>query len=134
MSFNLGVLKADATPIDWASLETRMKPADMAADLWAVIWNNFKASIGTTWADWLHALDNQAHLMTLAGQTSSNPADLLAALFGQAVGSPYHRTLAAAVDAQAPAPGLPLTFSRFATDGLEHRFTIGRSVAAGRTI
>ncbi|MCX6879910.1 MAG: hypothetical protein NTW21_39815 [Verrucomicrobia bacterium] len=125
MTFNLSVLRADATPIDWAALETRLKPADLAADLWAVLWSNFKASIGTTWADWLHALDNQAHLMTLAGRASSNPGDLLAALFGQANGTPYRRTLAAAVDARAPAPGLPLAFSRFATDGLEHRFSVG---------
>jgi YD repeat-containing protein len=129
MAFNLSVLKADATPIDWAALRPYFKgavvPAKMSSDLWVPVWSNFRTTMGATWADWLHALDNQAHQMALAGQSCSNPADLLAALFSQAVNTPYRRTLAAAVDAQAPAPGLPLTFSRFATSGLEQRFRVG---------
>lgn len=125
MAFNLSVLKADATPIDWTALESRFRPADMAPELWAAVWANFKSTVGTTWADYLRALDTQAHLLALANQPSYDAGDLLSALFSQAVGAPYRRTLAAAVDAQAAAPALPLQFSRFATDGLEHRFTIG---------
>lgn len=125
MAFNLSVLRADATPIDWAALESRFRPAEIPSDLWAAIWANFKFTIGPTWAGYLRALDTQAHLLALAQQASHNAADLLAAVFSQAVGAPWRRTLAAAVDAQAPAPGLPLQFSRFATDGLEHRFTAG---------
>ena len=125
MAFNLSVLKADATPIDWTALESRFRPADMASNLWAAVWANFKSTVGTTWADYLRALDTQAHLLALANQPSYDAGDLLSALFSQAVGAPYRRTLAAAVDAQAAAPALPLQFGRFATDGLEHRFTVG---------
>ena len=125
MSYNLFVLKADSILIDWTELEARLRPTDLAADLWAAVWSNFKSSIGSTWADYLRALDTQAHLLALANQPSYDMGNLLAALFSQAIGAPYRRTLAAAVDAQAPAPALPLQFSRFATDGLEHRFTVG---------
>ena len=125
MSYNLFVLKADSILIDWTELEARLRPTDLAADLWAAVWSNFKSSVGSTWADYLRALDTQAHLLALANQPSYDTGNLLAALFSQAIGAPYRRTLAAAVDAQAPAPALPLQFSRFATDGLEHRFTVG---------
>jgi uncharacterized repeat protein (TIGR01451 family) len=125
MTFNLSVLKADATPIDWTTLESRFRPSDMDTNLWAAVWANFKLTVGNTWADYLRALDTQAHLLALANQPSYDAGDLLSALFSQAVGAPYRRTLAAAVDAQAPAPALPLQFSRFATDGLEHRFNVG---------
>jgi RHS repeat-associated protein/uncharacterized repeat protein (TIGR01451 family) len=125
MAFNLSVLKADATPIHWGALEPRFRPDDMAADLWAAVWANFKSTVGATWADYLRALDMQAHALALGGESSYNAGDLLGAVFSQAIGTPYRRTLAAAVDAQAPVPTLPLQFSRFATDGLEHRFTAG---------
>ena len=125
MSFNLEVLRADSTPIDWNSLEANFRPPDMAADLWAALWSNFQAVMGGTWAEYLRALDTQAHLLALSGQSSSDVGDLLAAAFSQAIGTSYRRTLAAGLDAQAPAPALPLRFSRFATDGLEHRFALG---------
>lgn len=125
MAFNLSVLKADSSPIDWPALEAKLRPADMAPDLWVAVWANFKAIVGGTWADYLHALDNQAHSLALSGQPSYDVGDMLGALFSQALGSPYRRTLAAAVDAQAPSPALPLQFSRFATDSLEQRFSVG---------
>ena len=125
MTFLLSVLNADATPIDWTALESRFQPTNIPPDLWAAVWTNFKTTVGTTWADYLRALDTQAHLLALANQPSYSASDLLTALFSQAVGAPYRRTLAVAVDAQAPVPALPLQFSRFATDGLEHRFTLG---------
>jgi RHS repeat-associated protein/uncharacterized repeat protein (TIGR01451 family) len=125
VSFNLEVLRADETPIVWSELESQFRPADMAADLWAALWSNFKSAVGSTWADYLRSLDNQANLLALAGQPSYDVADLLASLFSEAVGTSYRRTLFATVDASASAPALPLQFARFATDGLEHRFSLG---------
>ena len=125
MTYNLSALKADATPITWTNLEASLRPADMAADLWAALWSSFKASVGTNWADYLRALDTQASLLNQAGQSTYDPAEMLAAMFSRAIGTSYRRTLAAAVDAQAVAPALPLSFTRFIMDGLEQRFTMG---------
>ena len=125
MPFSLGLLVANLAPVDWAGLESKLRPPDMAADLWAAIWANFRALIGTTWADYLRVLNIQAYLRLTSGQPTADVAELLASLFSEAVGAPYRRTLAAAVDASAPAPALPLQFARFTTDGLEHRFSLG---------
>src|SRR5262249_27319303 len=63
--FHLGVLRADNTLIDWNPLELALRPSGMSLQLWAAIWNNFKANIGTTWADYLRALGRQSQLMAL---------------------------------------------------------------------
>ncbi|MEI7900625.1 MAG: chitobiase/beta-hexosaminidase C-terminal domain-containing protein, partial [bacterium] len=125
MEFKLEALRADATPMNWAELEPKFRPPDMADDLWAALWANFQWQVGSTWADYLRALNDQANLMAQSGGTTFDAATLVGGLFSQAAGSSYRRTLAAEVDAVAPAPTLPLQFSRFCTDGLEHRFTVG---------
>jgi RHS repeat-associated protein/uncharacterized repeat protein (TIGR01451 family) len=125
MNFKLEVLRADATPMDWATLEPKFRPPDMADDLWAALWANFQWQVGSTWADYLRALSDQANLMAQSGGATYDASTLVGAIFSHAAGSSYRRTLAAAVDARAPAPALPLQFSRFCTDGMEHRFTVG---------
>jgi YD repeat-containing protein len=125
MPFTLSLLRVDPTPIDWPALESQLRPPDMAADLWAALWANFKALAGNTWADYSRILNIQAYIRANSGQPTTDVAELLASLFSEAVGAPYRRTLFATVDASAPAPALPLQFARFTTDGLEHRFSLG---------
>jgi YD repeat-containing protein len=125
MGFSLGALRADATPIDWNALEASLRPPGMADDLWAALWRNFRDIMGTTWADYQRQVIKCGNSLDRSGQSGFRMADIIAAVFSEASGGAYRRTLASAVDAQAPAPGLPLSFRRFTTDGLEQRFGLG---------
>jgi YD repeat-containing protein len=125
MPFKLCLFTPRPDPIDWASLQSQLRPPDMAADLWGAIWANLLALIGNTWADYSRALAVAAFVHANSGQATVDVAELLAYHFSEAVGAPYRRTLFATVDASAPAPALPRQFARFTTDGLEHRFSLG---------
>ena len=125
MSFNLEVLRADNTAIDWNVIEAEVRPADLPPDLWTAVWSNFKALAGNTWAEYLHMLDRQANLLAQGGTPTYDLRDLFGAALSQASAGGLRQTLAASVDASASAPGLPLAFSRFALSSLEQRFTIG---------
>ncbi len=125
LSFALQVLRADASPVDWNDLATKLQPPNLDPALWAAIFANFKATVGNTWADYLRVLDAQANSLAQSGSPTLNHGGLLAAAIGRAAGSHLRQTLAASLDAYAPSPGLPLAFSRVALSGLEQRFTVG---------
>jgi len=125
MPFTLSILRVEPAPIDWDALQSVLHPTNIAPDLWAAIWANFTALLGSTWQDYARALNAAAVVRVNSGQPTTDVAELLASLFSEAIGAHYRRTLFAAVDASAPAPALPLRFARFTTDGLEHRFSLG---------
>jgi RHS repeat-associated protein/uncharacterized repeat protein (TIGR01451 family) len=125
LPFDLSIMTADATPIDWNAVEAEVRPADVNPDLWAVIWPNFKARVGTTWADYLRVLDDQATYLAQYGSVTYDVRELFSAIFGKASGAYLGGTLAWSLDAYSPARGLPLAFTRMAFDTLDQRFTIG---------
>jgi len=130
IAFGLGVLVADNTPVDWDAIESAIQPPSLEAGLWSALFSNFKAYCGTTWASFLRAMNNQATLLEQSGNSTYDMDEVFGAAFAQASAAYLTRTLSRSVDADAPAPGVPLTFTRYSTDALAHRFTIG---ALGRT-
>lgn len=62
-NFQLIAVNDDAEPLDFAGLETELRPARIAADAWDAIFTNFIANIGDTTGDYRHALaENASHL------------------------------------------------------------------------
>jgi len=121
----LETMIADNTPIDWASIEVEMRPDEIAPDLWAAIWANFKSQVSST-EDFLKALSENASYLAGNGQRTYDVSKLLALVVSQAAGAfNLRRTLAAGIDAFSSAPGLPLIFTRAATDNIAQRFQIG---------
>ncbi len=145
IDFTVENMTADTTPIDWATIEKDIRPDDMDDDAWAVIWTNFKAQMGGTWADYLKRLNQDATYISLyrrAKQGSLVAGDLtlqsltdvcmydIRTLFGfefakASAGMCPRTALAGARDLFVPAPGLPLAFGRFAAQSIENRFKSG---------
>jgi RHS repeat-associated protein len=124
--FNLEQMVADQTPVDWSGIEANVRPAYIDSQAWDAIWSNFRTQMGDTWWEYLNALSAAAtHLARYAHRTYE--VDRLFALqFTKALnGFTPSRTLAAAIDAYAPARGLPLVFVRQAPVSLERRFALG---------
>jgi YD repeat-containing protein len=138
-------LTADSTPINWASIESGVKPADMDQDAWNIIWSNFKSQLGSTWTDYLNTLNNDATYISLYRRSQSGTLvgdnlwlshrfdtstydvrTLLQFEFAKAAGALNPRSvLAAGQDVFTPEPGLPLTFGRFAAQSIQNRFRSG---------
>ncbi len=138
-------LVADSTLIDWASIESAVRPTDMDSSAWAIIWSNFKSHLGNTWADYLQTLSLDANYISLhhrslrgilAGNQLTTGRDLdtttydvrtlLQFEFAQAAGALNPRSvLAAAQDVSVPEPGLALSFGRFAPLAIQGRFRVG---------
>ncbi len=125
IQFTLSEMVADATLVDWNAIEAEVRPPDIPDELWGVIWANFTARVGTTWANYLSVLDAQATYLAQYGNLTYDVRELFSAILGRASGVYLRQTLAASVDAYAPARGLPLTFSRVAFDTFAQRFTVG---------
>jgi RHS repeat-associated protein len=125
-NWNLGVMQADdPTAVDWASMKDDMRPSSMAPDAWNAVWSSFVTKVGTTWGNYLTVLDNNASYLSGIGRHVTDLNDLLAFEFLLADGMNLMRSLAGAVDASVPAPGLPLTFSRSFGEPISQRYALG---------
>ncbi|HEX8203832.1 MAG TPA: DUF6531 domain-containing protein, partial [Isosphaeraceae bacterium] len=111
--------------IDWGAVRGS-RPETVPADAWDAILLNLRGSYGDLWADYVARMDEIANYLGGIGQPTAD----LGALWGFEVArasaalSPV-RYLAGAVDASAPAPGLPLVFSRVYRQDLVSRFRTG---------
>jgi YD repeat-containing protein len=81
--------------------------------------------VGTTWTDYLQALDDQATYLARYGSPTHDVQNLFSAMLGRASGNYLQRTMAWSQDAYSPARGLPLAFTRVALDTLDQRFVVG---------
>ena len=119
--------------IDWSAV-LAARPESIPADAWGAIVFNLRNDYGTIWAgDMTHLwagyvleLAGTANYLAGIGQTTSD----VGALWGLKVAdaSPALnpvRYLAGAVDASAPAAGLPLAFSRVYGEDIVSRFRVG---------
>ncbi|NTV63569.1 MAG: hypothetical protein HGA65_08545, partial [Oscillochloris sp.] len=123
--FDLSVLEAGDQVIDWAAIEADLRPSDVSAELWPLIWNRFVAQVGSTGADYQRALTERASHLSQYGEYVSDVRSLLGMMLNEAAGSAAQVTLAASLDATAPATALPLAFGRVATSDAVQRFTPG---------
>jgi YD repeat-containing protein len=138
---------ADLTYIDWQKIESDIRPDDIDDDAWNIIWSNFKAQLGNTWQDYYRNLTDagvyigrydwykNTGLFAITGELFSKPyndisqfevGNLLAFEFAKASARLCPRSvLASAQDVFVPAPGLSLSFERFAFQSIESRFAQG---------
>jgi hypothetical protein len=92
--------------VNWSETESASRPETAAADVWHAVWTNAVLSTGPLWPDYILMLgDNMNHLARI-NQMTNDPAQLFnfEVLQASAALNPV-RSLAAAVDASAPAPG-----------------------------
>ncbi|HOW73530.1 MAG TPA: DUF6531 domain-containing protein [Phycisphaerae bacterium] len=126
MEFSLGILTADdETPIDWATMKDGMRPESMAADAWEAVFTNLTAQLGGTWGQYVARLGADAGYLYGLGEEVRDVPSLLAFEVLQAAGLSPHRTLAGAVDAYSPAPGMPLVFTRVYGQTIDSRYKLG---------
>ncbi|MBI5760356.1 MAG: carboxypeptidase regulatory-like domain-containing protein, partial [Planctomycetales bacterium] len=65
-----------STPIDYAAIESAMRPAGLTDAQWAPLFNQLKTQIGTTWSGYVAALSRDATLLTPAQGLNYSVADV----------------------------------------------------------
>ena len=113
--------------VDWSSpSESALRPPSIPADAWHGVWSNLPLQMGYEWGDYVIALANQMNYLHTIGQDTTDVGKLWAFTLAQAADSLHPvRTLAGAVDASAPAPGMPLVFRRVFANGIIPRYHSG---------
>jgi YD repeat-containing protein len=130
INFELYALQGDGSgnssqAVNWDELEVQSRPEGLSDEAWAAIWDNVQAQTGSTWADFVAMLgDNAAYLQGL-GRTVYSSQELLAFEVLQANGLNPETYLAAGEDAFTPAPGLDLRFVRVYGQSVGSRYTDG---------
>ena len=150
IDFTLFASTQDQTdPVDWNALRDSLRPAHVSAEAWASIYANFTSQVGGTWGSYIAMLNDNAaylgrlgHRVTSAGEfveiqrgstrdlTPSagrvvDVAELFAFELMQATGLHPVSTLASSVDAAVEAPGLELSFGRYAINSILGRYDTG---------
>src|SRR5262249_4016510 len=119
IDFTLAVSTQDqADPVDWDALRDSLRPPQIAPEAWAPIFANFVGQVGPTWGDYVRMLDDNARYLGRLGQRVVDAAELFGFELQQATGLHPIGTLTASVDAAVEAPGLALSFGRFATNSI----------------
>jgi RHS repeat-associated protein len=115
----------DTTTIDWSSLENELRPDWIAAEVWPAVFGNLTSQIGATWGDYVRVLNNNALYLDRLGVPVSRVEQLYGFELQQAIGIDLPGTIAAAVDAFAESPGMPLTFDRSFGNTITERYRVG---------
>jgi len=124
-SFTLSVTQSPGTPIDWTSQWSNLKPDGVSVAAWHAILPNFTALVGSTEGGFQSALDTAATDLSVLGVSTLDISRLFGFLVLQSSDPPPVPTLGAAVDATAPAPGMPLTFGRVFVQSIDGRYQPG---------
>lgn len=125
LRFNLETIVSETLPIDWAAIETEVRPPEVDPEVWAVLWPNLTAQIGDTWGDYRQTLANNASYLSSLGSMTSSVRDLFRFEVRKVLGMNPRTVLAGRLDADCPAPGLALQFGRVFAGSLEGRFYLG---------
>ena len=126
INFSLQVLTGDSTPMNWSSLETSLQPSYIPNAAWPAVFANLTASLGSTTAGYLAALDNEATYLSQLGEYT----DDVQRLFGFAINSANDALTSGSIDsvtdASFPVPGaIPLEFDRQFNASISGRDTLG---------
>lgn len=125
VEFRVGVAMDDGIAVDWRPIGDAMQPDYVQDDAWQVIWSNFTAQVGTGWAGYLAALNENATYLGKLGAPTSEVTRLLAFELRQAEGLNPIRYLAAGTTAAMSAPGPDLVFSQAYAQPISRRFELG---------
>src|SRR5262249_3438434 len=111
--------------VDWAALKQSLRPDWIAADAWDAVYANLVAQIGPTWGDYVRMLSDTAASLGRLGVTVTDVNELYAFELQQALGLKPVATVASAIDASLPTPGLPLQFGRSFGNTITERYRVG---------
>ena len=125
VNFTLTEAAPTDDPVGWDSLKAEFQPDYMAADAWDAIWQQFTIGVGSTMAEFLTTIADDATYLSQLGQYTANIADLLQFEFMQANDLFPRARLETTVDASAPTPGLALEFYRYYDQTLANRYALG---------
>jgi RHS repeat-associated protein len=126
IDFRVGAITADnAEPLDWNLFKETVRPPTIGGDAWQVIWSNLTAQGGDTWGDYVTMLSENATYLGRLGQNVTDVSALLEFEFQQANGLSPYGTLAVAVDASVPAPGITLGLERSFPGSIPGRYSLG---------
>ncbi len=126
VEFELGTHTAgDTTAIDWPSLEAELRPDWIAPDVWPAVFDTLRTQIGTTWGDYVRMLADNALYLGRLGEHVNSINQLYGFEIKQALGLGPIGTLASAVDAAVPTPGLSLSFERSFGNTITERYGVG---------
>ncbi|MBD2413823.1 hypothetical protein FACHB389_24300 [Nostoc calcicola FACHB-389] len=123
-SLNISAPRTGAA-IDWNALKDSSRPAYVSAEAWNVIYNNFVNAVGNTSDSYQAVLNENASYLGQLGESTTDVARLLGFELQQASNTFPGTTLATAIDATAPTPGLSLTFGRTYLQPIAERFNLG---------
>ncbi len=112
-TFTVGVLNSNnTTPIDWTSLEDSLRPSSIGTGAWNAIYPTLTAQMGSTWGQYVERLDSDAGFLADLGENVTDLSQLWSFEIQQASGFSSLSQLASSTDAQVPAQGIPLSFTR----------------------
>jgi YD repeat-containing protein len=123
--FGVGVPVQSDPPMNWSAQKDILRPPTVPADAWDVIFANFLAMVGTTVGQYQSVLDDNETYLSVLGISTVDASRVYAFVLDQADDGLPRPTLDSAVDATAPQPGLPLTFSRVYHATLSGRYRLG---------
>ena len=116
---------AMAREIDWAALESSLRPEGIDTTAWSRVWPLIRQEAGTTWGDYASALRTNASYLSGLGRTVTDPALLFGVTVDRALSTGPVASLASGVDAVCPSPGPLLSFGRAFSNGPFGRATVG---------
>ncbi|HYF34669.1 MAG TPA: hypothetical protein VD994_05210, partial [Prosthecobacter sp.] len=127
LNFALTTIKADdATAVDWASMESSMRPSSIPVEAWHVMYMGLLSQLGGTAGGFVRLLDNQATYLARLGQNVTDVNRLWGFAVAQAQAIWPMPTVAGAVDDSVPTPGaLALSFGRAFNQTIPGRFRMG---------
>ena len=126
VEFELRVHDVTSTdPIDWDRVAADVRPDGVDDAAWDAVVANLRAGVGETWGDYVEVLGRNAAHLGRFGSGAADVGDLWAFEVRAADGLNPVPTLAAAVDAALPTPGLPLSFSRSFGNTITDRHRVG---------
>src|SRR5262249_38643413 len=123
--FNTGDAGRTEFAMDWASVKDRFRPTSIPVDAWEAVWNNFLASVGSNVAQFHNRLAIDASYLSQFGEYQYDIAKLVDFELVRANDSLPVPSLGGTVDAAAPAPGIPLVFSRHYLQPISGRYRLG---------
>src|SRR5205823_325411 len=103
----------------------QFRPSSIPVDAWDAVWSNFLVSVGSNVAQFHTRLDIDANYLSQFGQRQYDIAQLVNFEITRADNYLPVPTLAGAVDAAAPTPGIPLIFSRQFLQPISGRYRLG---------
>jgi RHS repeat-associated protein/CSLREA domain-containing protein len=125
LNFLLIVASKPEREFDLTSSKDELRPPDVDAEAWDIIFNNLVERLGGTVGSYTAALDDAATYLSKFGTYTGDIDRLLAPYIEQANGAFPGQSPAAAVDAIAPASGVPLVWGRTFAPTISRRFDLG---------